>query len=251
MIGSRRVVCVIPARLESSRFPRKLLKSLAGKPILQWVWESARDCASFDEVLFAVDSEEIATLVEGFGGKWVMTSKSCANGTRRLIEVMERRLAEGDIWVSWQGDEPLIHEGIIMDLLPTEKENCEGVWTLRKRIESLEEIDNPSVVKVVADANGRALYFSRYPIPFSRDGYERALYKHLGLYAYSKQALEKIGRLPSSEIEESEGLEQLGFLYHGIHIQVHDTNYETCGIDTEEDLKMAEEAVASSQNQRV
>ncbi|MDN3504453.1 MAG: 3-deoxy-manno-octulosonate cytidylyltransferase [Rhabdochlamydiaceae bacterium] len=238
MIGDKKVICVVPARLKSTRFPNKVLTSIHGKPTLQWIFESASQCAQFDEIIFAVDHLQTAQLVESFGANWIMTNPDCLNGTCRLIEVMEKGDIKGDIWVNWQGDEPFIHSKMIDDLLPEEKLNLADVWTLKKKIVDLEEIDSPSVVKVVTDHFDRALYFSRSPIPFERESGQ--YFKHVGLYAYSQEALSQISSFEESKLEIQEGLEQLGFLYHGLKIAVFQTQFETLGIDTPEDLKKAQ-----------
>ncbi|MCF7806387.1 MAG: 3-deoxy-manno-octulosonate cytidylyltransferase [Simkaniaceae bacterium] len=239
MIGKSRVVCIIPARLNSSRFPEKVLKLIQGKPMLQWVWESANHCPQFDDVCFAVDHEKTARLIDSFGGTWQISGSHHANGTRRLIEVMQKKEIKGDIWVNWQADEPFIHADIIQDLLPSDHNDQSDIWTLKKRIDSADELTDSSVVKVVTRSDGKALYFSRHSIPFNRSNRPISLYKHIGLYAYSQRALEVIATLPSSDLEEIEGLEQLGFLYHGLSIQVFETAFETLGIDLPSDLDKA------------
>lgn len=244
MFKEKTIVCVIPARLESSRFPRKILASLAGKPLIQWVWEAARKVSLFDQVIIAIDSPLTAQVIEGFGGEYVMTSARCRNGTERLIELQKRGLVKGDIWVNWQGDEPLLHEAMIRQLLATCDQSEVDVWTLRKRIAFQEEIESPHVVKVVCDERGRALYFSRSTIPHYPKGWpdkEKIYYKHCGLYAYTDAALAKIAALPPSPLAEAESLEQLTFLAHGMSIFVQPTDYEMVGIDLPEHLCTAEE----------
>lgn len=234
MFGNKSVVCVIPARLGSTRFPRKMLAPLKGKPLVQWAYEGAKRCPWFDEVVIAVDSEEIFEVVEGFGGKAVMTAFDCQNGTERLIELQQRGILKGDVWVNWQGDEPFIGTKMIETLL----QSCdEGeIWTLKIAIE---DPSSPHVVKVVCDHLGRALYFSRSPIPHNSKKY----FKHVGIYAYSDEALQKISKLSPCPLEEAERLEQLRFLYNGLSIQVHETDEEIIGIDTPEQLSIAEEMI--------
>lgn len=234
-----KVACIIPARLQSTRFPRKMLATLANKPLLQWVWESASKVPLFDEVVFAVDSEEIAQLVRSFGAKCFLTSVSCANGTERLIELQERKLVQADIWVNWQGDEPFINEQMIRDLLQSCRDESD-VWTLKKRIVNPHEIISPQFAKVVCDDQGNALYFSRSPIPYYRDAGEKTYYKHVGLYAFTADSLRKISKLKPCEIEVAEQLEQLRFLYHGLRVRVHETQHEVIGIDLPEHLALAE-----------
>jgi 3-deoxy-manno-octulosonate cytidylyltransferase (CMP-KDO synthetase) len=239
----KKIACVIPARLKSTRFPKKMLSMLMNKPLLQWVWESAQSVPLFNEVVFAVDSEEIADLIRGFGGRYFLTSESCANGTERLIELLDRGLIEADIWVNWQGDEPFIHAQMISDLLQSCDEDTCDVWTLRKKIVKMDEATSPQFAKVVCDENGYALYFSRSQIPYYRDetdSSQKIFYKHVGLYAFTSGALRKISSMPLCGIEAAEQLEQLRFLYNHLRIRVHETQSEVFGIDLPEHLALAE-----------
>lgn len=245
MYKSKRIICVVPARLHSSRFPRKVLKTLGGKPLLQWVYDAAISCHIFDEILFAVDASETKELVESFGARALMTSESCLNGTARMIEVKQRYDVEGDIWVNWQGDEPFIEKPLILDLLQSIDKPVD-VWTLRKKITENYEMQDSSVVKVVVDHEDRALYFSRYPIPYYIKESELALYKHIGIYAFTDKALNKISTLEVCDLELSESLEQLRFLYYGMKVAVHETVYKTMGIDLQEHLDLAEIVVKNS-----
>lgn len=243
MIGGKKVVCVIPARLKSTRFPKKMLCDLRGKPLLQWVWEAASAVSVFDDVVFAVDAEETAELIRGFGGKCLMTSESCPSGSDRLAELLDMGLLDADIWVNWQGDEPFIHERMIMDLIQSCGTEESDLWTLKKRITNPEEATNPHIAKLVCDSNGFAMYFSRNQIPYYRDVSDfskKELYKHVGLYAYTREALKKILALSPCYIEVAEQLEQLRFLYNGLRIRVHETDYEVFGIDLPEHLAKAE-----------
>ncbi|MBS0649944.1 MAG: 3-deoxy-manno-octulosonate cytidylyltransferase [Verrucomicrobia bacterium] len=247
MIGSKKIVCVIPARLKSTRFPKKMLSMLAGKPLLQWVWEKASAISLFDEVAFAVDAEETARLIDRFHGKHIMTSEQCPSGTDRLVELMRRNLVDADIWVNWQGDEPFINEEMIQDLLQTCETDGSDVWTLKKKIEKMEMAHSPHVAKVVCDHRGFALYFSRSMIPYYRDaspGEHKLFFKHIGMYAYTREALQKISQLKPCEIELAEQLEQLRFLYNNLKIRVHETQHEVFGIDLPEHLAAAESFVA-------
>jgi|HubBroStandDraft_4_1064222.scaffolds.fasta_scaffold63922_2 3-deoxy-manno-octulosonate cytidylyltransferase (CMP-KDO synthetase) len=237
----KKVACVIPARLKSVRFPKKMLASLNGKPLLQWVWESASKVPFFDEVVFAIDAEETAQLIRGFGGKYAMTSETCTSGTERLVELLEKKIIDADIWVNWQGDEPFIHEPMIRDLIQSCDHEDADVWTLKKKISNLEEVTNPHIAKVVCDSHDFALYFSRSPIPYYRDMAEdKIFYKHVGLYAFTPASLRKISLLQHCNIETAEKLEQLRFLYHHLRIKVHETQYEVFGIDLPEHLALAE-----------
>lgn len=246
MIGSKRVACVIPARLKSTRFPKKMLSVLKGKPLVQWVWEKASAVSCFDEIAFAVDAREIAELIDRFHGKYFMTSEQCPSGTDRLVEVMQRKLIEADIWVNWQGDEPFIHPRMIDDLLQTCETDESDLWTLKKRILKLEEALSPHTTKVVCDHKDNALYFSRSVIPYYRDaspGEHKIHFKHVGMYAYTQKALKKIALLNPCEIEMAEQLEQLRFLYHNLRMKVHETQYEVFGIDLPEHLIAAENVI--------
>ena len=251
MIGNRKVVCVIPARLKSSRFPNKMLASLKGKPILQWVWEAATQVKVFDEVCFAVDALQTAQLIDSFQGKWWMTEESCASGTDRLIELLQTNRVQGDIWVNWQGDEPFICEQMITDLLQSCEKDRSDIWTLKKKVFREEEYLSKQFAKVVCDGRGYALYFSRSPIPFYRDVVDfskKNIYKHVGLYAYTQEALRKISACPVCEIEAAEQLEQLRFLSCSLKIRVHETQYEVVGIDLPEHIQRAESYI--EQNER-
>ena len=253
-MGNKNIVCVIPARLKSTRFPRKMLSMLRGKPLLQWVWERALQVSLFDTVVIAVDAEETRSLVTSFGGKCVMTSESCLSGTERLVELLKKKVVDADIWVNWQGDEPFIEKKMIQTLLQSCNKEESDLWTLKKKITKEEEVGNPHIAKVVCDSHGFALYFSRSPIPFYRDGApysQQEVYKHVGLYAYTRAALIKISSLPPCSLELAEQLEQLRFLYNGLKIRVHETDFEVFGIDLPEHLIKAEAYVAQNPLKRV
>ncbi len=245
MIDRKKVICIIPARLKSSRFPRKVIALLGGKPLIQWVWEAALKIPFFDEVFFAIDSEETAQVIESFGGRFYMTSTECESGTDRLVEIQRKGLVQGDIWVNWQADEPFISEKILQDLLISPRKDLADVWTLKTRISNPSQIIDPNCPKVVCDQQGFALYFSRSPIPYYQNpqGLELTYFKHIGLYAYSDEALKKISYMPPSELAQAESLEQLRFLVHGLKIQVNETLEETIGIDLPEHLAAAEQHI--------
>lgn len=240
------IACIIPARLKSTRFPEKILKNLAGKPILQWIYEKAVSYEIFQEVCFAVDSLETVKLIESFGGKWVMTSESCVSGTMRLVEYRNTTKKKYDFWLNWQADEPLIPKETVFDLISSINDLAD-VFTLKIKINE-SEADKPSFVKVVTDCKGQALYFSRAKIPFQRDqnGMQAVYYKHLGIYLYADKALDKIEKLTSSDLEEIEKLEQLTFLFNGLNVQVKETQQEGIGIDFLEDLQLAEKSLKKS-----
>lgn len=237
----KKVVCVIPARLHSTRFPRKILALLQGKPLIQRVWEAAKNVSFFNSVILAVDDEETAHVVRSFGGTYIMTSKECFSGTQRLVELKRQGLIEGDIFVNWQGDEPFIHQSIIKDLLQTSDSDTADIWTLKKKIVNNQEANSSHIAKVVCNHQGFALYFSRSLIPFYRETQTQEIYfKHIGIYAFTAQALDKLCSLAISDLEKAEMLEQLSFLYHGLSIKVHETEHEVLGIDLPEHLVKAE-----------
>lgn len=248
MLDSKKVACVIPARLQSSRFPRKILALLEGKPLIQWAWEAAHKIPFFDEVVFAIDDEETAKVIQGFQGKYFMTALSCLSGTDRLVELKMKGHVKADIWVNWQADEPFVTEKIVRDLLQSAGKDSADVWTLKKRLYQESEALASDVCKVVCDSNGCAMYFSRSPIPYyrQRDVKEKIYYKHVGLYAFSDAALSSIFKLSPCEIELAESLEQLRFLFYGLKIKVHETEHETIGIDLPEHLEKAKKYLKSS-----
>jgi 3-deoxy-manno-octulosonate cytidylyltransferase (CMP-KDO synthetase) len=220
--------------------PRKPLRLISGHPMIAWVYRHARQAECLDGVVVATDSEEIAAYCRGNQIPVVITSSAHRSGTDRVVEVMGREPA--DIYVNIQGDEPMVTAEHIELLLRPFREVAETrVSTLKVAI-SADQAQNPNNVKVVTDLNGRALYFSRAPIPYDRDGAGRVqYYKHLGLYAYAAEALRLFSTLPPSQLEQNEKLEQLRFLENGIPITVVETSHDTIGVDTEEDLKLVEE----------
>ena len=235
-----RVLGVIPARLESTRLPRKPLRLICGHPMIAWVYHGARQAASLDGLMIATDSDEIGSYCRQNQIPYAMTSSAHRSGTDRVVEVMGREPA--DIYVNLQGDEPMVTgEHIDLMLRPFRASPGTQVSTLKVAI-SPEEARNPNNVKVVTDASGRALYFSRSLIPHDRDGTGRVQYfKHLGLYAYTGEALRRFSQWPPSDLEQVEELEQLRFLENGVSIDVVETARDTIGVDTEEDLRKVEE----------
>lgn len=231
----RSVLAVIPARLASQRLPRKLLREVAGKPLLQWTYEAARACPQFGDVIVAVDAEETASVCERNGWPWQMTSPELPSGTDRLAAISRQHHAE--IYVNVQGDEPLLTPAHAEALLQPFRETHVDVSTLKIAC-TREEVADPNAVKVVTALDGRALYFSRATIPFDRDHSGRAVrFKHLGLYAYRKAALQHFASLRPTPLEQLEKLEQLRLLEHGLALYVSEVNTPTVGVDTEEDLR--------------
>ena len=230
----REVIGVIPARLASTRLARKMLREIAGKPLIGLVYEAVRSSPLLADVIVATDSDEILQACRENGWKAEMTSSHHRSGTERVHEIATQRVAE--VYINVQGDEPMIRAEHIAALLAV-MENVEVQVGTLKTPAAEEDIANPNAVKVVTDLHGRALYFSRATIPFDRDGVRPPYFKHLGIYAYRRAALERFVKLPGSSLEESERLEQLRFLENGIPIFVGETPYDSIGVDTEEDLR--------------
>jgi len=231
-----KVIGVIPARLASTRLPGKVLIKIAGKALVHWVYEAARKSPLLDELWVATDSPEVEQYCSAHEIP-AMATREHPSGSDRLYEVMER--TDGDIYINIQGDEPTIraeHIGLLLDPLMS---RAYEVTTLKVAIDEAAAQD-PSCVKVVTDARGRALYFSRQPVPFFRDSSEqRIFYKHIGLYGYTRAALNLFHGLPQGRLELIEKLEQLRFLENGIAIAVLETAHDTIGVDTKADLKQA------------
>ena len=229
-----KVIGVIPARLDSTRFPAKVLADLWGKPIIQHVYERARKAKRLDEVLIATDDEKIFDTAKKFGAEVVMTSKKHLTGTDRVSEAVKKINAE--IVINIQADVPLISPLIIDRVVKVLSDNSTLVMaTLMKKIEKKEEFYNPNVVKVVIDKQGFALYFSRSPIPYLKDNF--VSYKHIGVYGYRKDFLLTFVQLPRSPLEKIENLEQLRVLENGYKIKMIETDYELIEVDTKEDLR--------------
>ncbi len=241
MLKNKKIICIIPARLNSKRFPQKILAPLTGKPILQHVWEAAKKIDLFDEVLIAIDAKKTEDFLKNMDANYIWTSPNCPSGTQRLIEVFLKEKISGDIWVNWQADEPFINSKIIARLLNNIEDKTTDIWTLKTRLSDPHEILSPNTVKVVTDKRNYALYFSRHPIPFHRDQQSNPIiYKHIGIYAYTATTLSKIITLKTTYLEEAEKLEQLTFLSHGLKIKVNEIYENPIGIDTPEDLQLAE-----------
>lgn len=236
------VLGVIPARLASTRLPRKVLREIAGRPMLAWVYEAAKKCPQLDSVLIATDSDDVAALCRRNNWPFQLTSPELPSGTDRLHAVAQ--LVHADIYVNIQGDEPLLRPEHITSLLGPFSDAQVDVTTLKVAC-TPENIANPNAVKVVTTAEGRALYFSRSTIPYDRDQVSPQYWKHLGLYAYRKSALERFPTLPHRSLEHAERLEQLRFLENGVHIHVEPTAFDTIGVDTESDLARVESILRS------
>ena len=229
-----KAIAVIPARLASTRLPRKMLREIEGKPLIGCVYEAVRDSPLLADVIIATDSEEIMSVCGSHGWKAEMTSPAHRSGTERVHEISQRETA--DVYINVQGDEPMVRSEQIEALLQVMENPAAQVGTIMTPAAEL-DIPNPNAVKVVTDLQGRALYFSRATVPFDRDGIRPKYFKHLGLYAYRKAALDKFVLLPESSLEKSERLEQLRFLENGISIFLGETPHDSIGVDTEEDLQ--------------
>lgn len=245
-----RILGVIPARYASTRFPAKPLVDLNGKSMIRRVYEQASKSKCLNKVVVATDHEEIYRHVNTFGGEVCMTSPQHASGTDRCYEVLTKEKGKFDYVINIQGDEPFIAPEQI-DLLASLLDGKTELATLIKKIGSVEQLLNPNLVKVVCSKNQEALYFSRSVIPYFRNMEQsewvthHTYYKHIGMYAYRADVLEQITKLEISSLEKTESLEQLRWLENGFHIKVKETNIETIGIDTPEDLEKAIEYLAS------
>jgi len=229
-----KAIAVIPARLASTRLPRKMLREVSGTPLIGVVYLAVRSSPLLADVIVATDSDEIMAVCRKRGWKAQMTSSNHRSGTERVHEISCREAA--DVYVNVQGDEPLVRPEQIASLLDVMSNPKVEVGTLMTPAAAV-DIPNPNAVKVVTDLNGRALYFSRATIPFNRDQTQPRYFKHLGLYAYRKAALDRFVTLPESSLEKAERLEQLRFLENGISIYAAETPYDSIGVDTEEDLQ--------------
>jgi 3-deoxy-manno-octulosonate cytidylyltransferase (CMP-KDO synthetase) len=237
VLPTANIIGVIPARLASTRLERKALIPIEGVPMIQRVHEGARS-RRLRELLVATDSDEILSFCERAGIAAVMTSAEHESGTDRVFEVIQKRNAEAVVNI--QGDEPMIQPALVDRLVETLFAAPEYEVATLCTAMSATDATHASNTKVVIDARGQALYFSRAPIPFPRDGGPTKYRKHLGLYAYSRQALEIFHRLPVASLERIEKLEQLRFLENGISIAVAEVEQDTIGVDTAEDLARVE-----------
>lgn len=237
-----RVVGVIPARYASQRLPAKPLLDLLGKPMVQRVYEQAKQARRLNQVIVATDDERIAAVVRGFGGEVATTPPEIKSGSDRVAAIAARN--DGDIFLNIQGDEPLIAPQMIDQAAEILLDDPRAdVGTLARRITTVEELLNPGVVKVVVDRNSYALYFSRSIIPYVRDEQDpskwlatRTFYKHIGLYVFRKEFLLTFAKMPESSLEQSEKLEQLRILENGFKVKVGFTEHDSIPIDTQSDV---------------
>ncbi len=234
------VVAVIPARYGSTRLPAKPLADICGKPMIQWVYERTKQSKLCTRVCVATDDERVAAAVRAFGGEVVMTSIDIQSGTDRMAAVAKQ--IPGDIFVNVQGDEPLIEATAIDLAIKPVIEKKFKLSSLRVKLKSVTDLENKNVVKVICDDENRALYFSRYPIPYSRVTPEMAkppylCFQHVGIYVYERETLLKVSSLPVTDLERAESLEQLRAMKAGISIGVFETDFHSVGVDTEDDLE--------------
>jgi 3-deoxy-manno-octulosonate cytidylyltransferase (CMP-KDO synthetase) len=236
-----KILAVIPARYASTRFPGKIIALVAGKPVVFHTYKRACEASLVDEALVAADDERVVEALRPFNVPVVMTRRDHPSGTDRIAEVAER--SDAEIIVNVQGDEPLIDPGTIdATIRPLLDQPDVSMSTARNLITDPEQIENPNVVKVVCDANGHALYFSRCPIPYIRDAADRSAapmcyWQHVGLYVYRRDFLLRYAKMAQTPLEKLEKLEQLRALENGLKIAVVDTEYDSIGVDTPEDLE--------------
>ncbi len=248
-----KVTLVIPARYGSSRFPGKPLVDLLGKPMIQHVYEQASACRAVGEVVVATDDERILNAVTRFGGRAVLMTEPYRTGTDRVAGVARRQ--EAEYYVDLQGDEVLLHPDLISDLVEPFLAADADMGTLKRQLHSTDELHNPGVVKVATDEEGYALYFSRAPIPWVRDDKDHAAlpglhFIHLGLYVYTRDTLLRLAELPTGRLEDSEKLEQLRALEHGIRIRVWETKHGSVRIDAPTDVPAAVERMRRQEGVR-
>lgn len=242
------VTVVIPARYGSLRFPGKPLAPLMGKPLIQHVYERVQQAAGVESVLVATDDRRIQDAVQAFGGTAALTSGNIRTGTDRVAAIARQQ--SGEVFVNLQGDEIILHPGLLSDLVLPFLASQAGMGTLKRVLATPDEIRNPDLVKVVTDEQGKALYFSRGPVPWVRDTEAGKVhpglhYLHLGIYIYRRDTLLRLAELPTSALEAAEKLEQLRALEHGIPICVWETTHGSVRIDTPDDLKAAERVLQS------
>jgi 3-deoxy-manno-octulosonate cytidylyltransferase (CMP-KDO synthetase) len=237
-----RLIAMIPARYGSTRLPGKPLALIAGRPLIQWVYQHTLRVQGLDSVWVATDDVRIRDCVTGFGGQAVMTRADHLSGSDRLAEAAGLLgLAADDLVINIQGDQPVFPPELIGGLAAAFRQDAAVVMaTPARRRTDLQAVRNPNLVKVVLDRQGRALYFSRSPLPFWRDGGEPYFYQHLGIYAYRSGFLQQFVKLPPGRWEEAEKLEQLRALEHGFPIQVIETQGSTLEVDTPGDLERLE-----------
>ena len=242
-----KIIAMIPARYEASRFPGKLMKDLAGKTVILRTYEATKKANLFDEVYVVTDSAIIYNEIIANGGKAIKSKKEHESGSDRIAEAVEN--LDIDIVVNVQGDEPFTKKEALSKLLEVFKTDAKkeiAIASLMLKMDDSAEINNPNNVKVVADEQNFAMYFSRSPIPYAREKSTAIYYKHIGIYAFRKEALLKFTKLPINHLEATEKLENLRFLANGLKVKMVETNQIAIGIDTPEDLEKANEIFKSN-----
>lgn len=238
-----KIISIIPSRYQSSRFPGKPLALIYGKPMIQWVYEKVNSVESIAETYVATDDERIYSAVCAFGGKAIMTGE-CNCGTDRVYQACKD--IDADIVLNIQGDEPMIKQEMILQLISAFDDDSVNMATLKKQIFTEADINNPNIAKILTDENNNAIYFSRSTIPYNRDGAEVKYYKHVGVYGYKKDFLKTFVSLPQASLEKAEQLEQLRAIQNGYKIRVVETQYESIGVDLPEHIARVEEEMKKS-----
>ncbi len=244
-----KIIAIIPARYLSSRFPGKPLALIKNKTMIQWVYENVKAASFINDVYVATDDKRIFEKVKEFGGNSLMTRKDHTCGTDRIAECAKiLKLSDEDIVLNIQGDEPLIKKEMIEDLVGCFEEETVYMATLKKRIINDKEIENNNVVKVITDIHDQAIYFSRYSLPYNRDGNSIVYYKHIGIYGYKVGFLNEFCKMKKTQLEIAESLEQLRVIENGYKIKVKETIYQTIGVDTPEQIKDVEKILEEEEN---
>ncbi len=239
----KKILAVIPARYGSTRFPGKPLVNIGGKTMIRRVYEQVRQVPEISEIIVATDDERIMDAVQSFGGKAMLTDPSHQSGTDRCAEVVKKMPSSYDVVINVQGDEPFINPQSIRELCRLFQREEVFIGTLIKKISSEAVLFDPNKPKVIIDKTGKALYFSRHPIPFLRQQPENrwlethTYYQHIGIYGFASATLTEVTRLQVSTLEKAEALEQLRWLENGYDIYTHITSFESIGIDSPEDLE--------------
>lgn len=239
-----KILCVIPSRIGSTRVARKPLLQIQGKPMIQWVYENASRCKAISDVIVATDSDEIANVITGIGGKFQMTDPNLPTGSDR-VAVVAKNHPDADVIINLQGDEPFVRPRMLEQLVaPYLNGETPEMTTLACPINLTTQHDDPGTVKVITNLKGDAIYFSRAPIPYFRQPEQQApVYHHIGLYAFRRDFLLTYTNLPQTPLEKTESLEQLRALEHGYRIRVCLTEHNTLEINTQEEYERAQHFV--------
>ena len=236
-----RVIVIIPARYGSTRFPGKPLARIMGKPMIQWVYENVKKVEMISTIYVATDDQRIYDTVQRFGGKVMMTLPEHSCGSDRIAECLQRlNISDDTIVLNIQGDEPLICKEMIEELIRCFDDSKVYMGTLKKLITDDDELVNPNIVKVITDRNDDAIYFSRYAIPYEKEKTKSEHYKHIGVYGYTAKFLLQFCKLPKARLEKAESLEQLRAIENGYKIRVKESEYQTIGVDTPEQVELVE-----------